>query len=195
MDGTADVAILFAMEQGGASMQSHEYKVVPAPKRGIRVKGARRAEDRFARAIEAEMNRMAAEGWEFVRSDTLPHEHKGGWFRRPVTLFQTVLVFRRSKGEAHHVVPRTPAAAMPPPVVVAASAPTLAVAPPDADLPPPPPVAAPAASRFTPPPLATRPANDATPVAMPPPPSLTLVKPGPDAEAPAADPNPRLAAE
>ncbi len=80
-------------------MQSHEYRVIPAPRRGVKVKGARTPEDRFARAIEGEMNRMALEGWEFVRSDTLPCEQKSGWFSKPVTVFQTMLVFRRPKAE------------------------------------------------------------------------------------------------
>jgi hypothetical protein len=173
-------------------MPSHEYRVVPAPRRGIKAKGARRAEDRFARAVEAEMNRMAEEGWEFVRSDTLPCEQKPGWFSRPVTVFQTLLVFRRPLETQAESAPPVAAAAMPPPVVVAPL--TLpAVAP------PPPPVAAPAASRFTPAPPAPRPANDAAPVVMPPAPSLSLVADGgplrvepPEGE---AEPNSRHAAE
>jgi hypothetical protein len=201
MDAATPPTILNLSDQWGATMQSHEYKVVPSPKRGMRAKGARRAEDRFARAIESEMNRLAAEGWEFVRSDTLPHEHKAGWFRRPVTLFQTVLVFRRAKGaEAAHGVPRTPSAAMPPPVALpyaeAPSTPSLVA--PATTVPPPPSVAAPAASRFTPPPLAPKPANDLAPVAMPPPaPSLSLVEAPEDTEAPPppSGPNPRHAAE
>jgi hypothetical protein len=159
-------------------MQSHEYRVLPAPRRGPKVKGVRRAEDRFAHAIEAEMNRMAAEGWEFVRSDTLPSERKKGWFSRPVTVPETVLVFRRPHGA--QATPRANAAAMPPPVALGAPAPSLgpaAHAPPQASAPPP----APAASRFTPALGARRPANDAPPVAMPP--ALALV------EEPPSDPS------
>ncbi|WP_210527391.1 DUF4177 domain-containing protein [Rubellimicrobium arenae] len=81
-------------------MQSHEYRVIPAPRRGVKVKGARTPEDRFARAVEAEMNRMAQDGWEFVRSDTLPCEQRQGWFGGRVTVFQTMLVFRRVAHEA-----------------------------------------------------------------------------------------------
>lgn len=77
-------------------MQSHEYRVILAPRRGAKVKGLRTPEERFAHAVEGEMNRMALEGWEFVRSDTLPCEVKPGWFSRPVTVSQTLLVFRRA---------------------------------------------------------------------------------------------------
>ena len=139
-------------------MPSHEYRVVPAPRRGVKAKGARTPEERFARAVEAEMNRMATEGWEFVRSDTLPSEQKPGWFSRPVTVSQTLLVFRRALAEAQ--APRAP---MPPPV---------ALTPPASVASPP----APAASRFTPLPTAPDAANITAAAAVPPAtPALTLV--------------------
>ncbi len=194
MDAVPPPSMLPLSDQGSTAMPSHEYRVVPSPKRGIRARGARRPEDRFARAVEAEMNRMAADGWEFVRSDTLPHEHKPGWFRRPITLFQTVLVFRRAKAsDAPHAVPRTAPTAMPPPVVA-----------PHPEAPPvvPPPVPAPAASRFTPSPRAIKPANDLAPVVAAPPapaptpaPALTLVEPPEGDDTPPADPDSRRAAE
>jgi hypothetical protein len=157
-------------------MQTHEYKVVPAPRRGLKARGLRRPGDRFAHAVESEVNRLAAEGWEFVRSDTLPHEHKAHWWSRPVTVSETLLVFRRPRAEGA----RTPA--MPPPV-------TLAPSPGSEDSRP----VAPAASRFTPPPLAARPANSATPVTPPSPPVLTVVEPS-RADTPQDGSN-RLAAE
>lgn len=159
-------------------MSSHEYRVIPAPRRGLKAKGVRSPEDRFARAIEAEMNRMAAEGWEFVRSDTLPCEQKAGWFSRPVTVFQTLLVFSRPLAEAGVQAPR---AAMPPPVALT---PPVSVAPPPA----------PAASRFTPLPTAPTPANIAAPTAPPPAPTLTLVEP-PTAPGEVPPSPPRHAAE
>lgn len=172
-------------------MQSHEYRVLPAPRRGIRVKGARRAEDRFARAVEAEMNRMAADGWEFVRSDTLPCERKPGWFSRTATVPETLLVFRRALGTAD-AAPRVQGGAMPPPATPGLHSQGEAFAPLGApesrDAPPPHPpapvVPAPAASRFTPPPGPPQPANRAAPVAMPPTPPLSLVREDPAASDP-----------
>lgn len=148
-------------------MSSHEYRVIPAPRRPIRAKGARKPEERFARSVEAVMNRMAKEGWEFVRSDTLPHERKSGWFGRRETVFETLLVFRRLEG-AERAAP-----AMPPPVAL--QPPSFLAAPsaeaPQAAVP------APAATRFTPPPAPPRPAN-----VPPPAPTLTLVEPKRDEE-------------
>ena len=162
-------------------MQSFEYRVVPAPRRPAKVRGARKPEDRFALTIEGEMNRLAQDGWEFVRSDTLPCERRAGWFSRPVTVFETVLVFRRPLAQAAEA--RQPSAAMPPPVAL--TPPAFVAAPPIAEEPSAmPPLtaasrAAPAAGRFTPLPAAARAANLAEPAA-PPSPTLTLVEPGPD---------------
>jgi hypothetical protein len=75
-------------------MQRYEYKVVPAPKKGKRAKGVKGAEGRFAHALSECMNEMAAEGWDYLRTDTLPSEERSGLTGR-ATVFQTMLVFRR----------------------------------------------------------------------------------------------------
>ena len=45
-------------------MAGWEYKVVPAPTKGLKGKGVKGAEGRFAHALENLMNEMGAEGWE-----------------------------------------------------------------------------------------------------------------------------------
>ncbi|MBS0123166.1 DUF4177 domain-containing protein [Thetidibacter halocola] len=72
----------------------YEYKVVPAPARGAKRKGARTAEDRFALTIEAQINTLAAEGWEYLRCDTLPSEERSG-LTQTQTVWRNLLVFRR----------------------------------------------------------------------------------------------------
>ena len=72
-----------------------EYKVVPAPTRGRKAKGAKTAADRFANALEATMNELAEDGWEYLRADTLPSEERQGFTGR-TTVFQNLLVFRRA---------------------------------------------------------------------------------------------------
>ena len=42
-------------------MSDYEYKVVPAQRRGVKAKGVKGAEARFAHAIEAQMNEMAGD--------------------------------------------------------------------------------------------------------------------------------------
>lgn len=115
---------------------SYEYKVVPAPTRGLKAKGVKSAEDRFANALETVMNELAADGWDYLRTDTLPSEQREGLMGK-TTVFQNMLVFRRTKA----------------PVVQKAPAQRVTAPQPQA---PTPPVAAPAA--VTQPPAAPRPA-------------------------------------
>ena len=55
-------------------MAQYEYKVVPAPRRGLKGKGIKGAESRFAHAIQTLMNTQSDEGWEFLRAETLASE-------------------------------------------------------------------------------------------------------------------------
>lgn len=97
-------------------MQSHEYRILPAPRRAPRVRGARTAEQRFARALEEIINAQAREGWEYLRTDTLPCEQRQGWFSGRVTVNQTLLVFRRALADRQAERPGagTPAPAIQP---------------------------------------------------------------------------------
>ena len=72
-----------------------EYKVVAAPTRGRRVKGVKTAADRFARTLEDAINALAEDGWEYLRTDTLPSEERQGLTGR-TTIYQNMLVFRRA---------------------------------------------------------------------------------------------------
>ena len=85
-------------------MSLYEYKVVPAPSKGLKAKGIKTAQDRFAHALEAVMNEMGAQGWEYQRADTLPSEERSGLTGR-VTSFQHMLVFRRALEEDQPVLP------------------------------------------------------------------------------------------
>lgn len=76
-------------------MQGFEYKVVPAPERAEKIKGARSPEARFAQTLEALMNRFGRDGWEYVRADTLPVQERLSLTRKG-TVYRTVLVFRRA---------------------------------------------------------------------------------------------------
>ncbi len=94
---------------------SYEYMVVPAPTRGIKAKGARTAEERFAIALETKMNKMSNEGWDYMRTDTLPAEQREGLMGK-TTVYQNMLVFRRAKKAQRPVKPApTPVVAAPAP--------------------------------------------------------------------------------
>lgn len=77
-------------------MTGYEYKVVPAPAKGLKAPGIKGAEARFANALEHRMNEMSAEGWEYQRADILPSEERQG-LTSTQTVYRTVLVFRRPR--------------------------------------------------------------------------------------------------
>jgi len=80
--------------QSGPSMSRFEYKVVPAPQKAPKVKGASTVEARLALSLAAEFNGQAQEGWEFQRAETLPVEERTGLTGHK-TSFKTVLIYRR----------------------------------------------------------------------------------------------------
>lgn len=111
-------------------MTRYEYKLCPAPTRGRKVKGLKTPEARFANAVEARINEMAAEGWDYLRSDILPSEERQGLTSSHV-VYRTLLVFRRAlaDGVAHpEPLPEDEAAAPETPETPAATAETAAPA-------------------------------------------------------------------
>lgn len=79
-------------------MQQFEYKVVPAPDKGTKVKGLKTPAERYARALSDLMNQLSQDGWEYWRADTLPSEERKG-LTGSVTVFHNLLVFRRPSAE------------------------------------------------------------------------------------------------
>lgn len=75
----------------------YEYKIVPAPEKGDKVKGLS-AEARFALAVERILNDMGARGWEYQRTDTLPATERSG-LTGEQTAWRNLLVFRRPHAE------------------------------------------------------------------------------------------------
>jgi len=75
-------------------MQCYEYKVIPAPRKGEKLRGVKTTEDRFALALTSLMNDLGRDGWEYIRAETLPVDERVG-FTGSKTTFQNLLVFRR----------------------------------------------------------------------------------------------------
>ena len=76
-------------------MAGYEYSVVPAPTKGVKAKGVKTPEERFAYALQTVMNEKGAEGWEYQRTDTLPAIERSG-LTGSTTNWRHVLVFRRA---------------------------------------------------------------------------------------------------
>ncbi|MGR3495083.1 DUF4177 domain-containing protein [Citreimonas sp.] len=91
---------------------TYEYKVVPAPERGEKVRGLKTPEARFAAAVERTINEMAAQGWEYQRTDTLPSEERSG-LTQTQTVWRHLLVFRRGTAAAQAATPAAQPAARP----------------------------------------------------------------------------------
>jgi hypothetical protein len=101
---------------------SYEYKVIPAPVRGLKAKGLKTADDRFANALQVAMNEQAADRWEYLRTDTLPSEQREGLMSK-TTVYRNMLVFRRSKrANAITAYPSAPQVVASPPMAKASSA-------------------------------------------------------------------------
>lgn len=79
-------------------MTQVEYKVVPAPKKGAKAKGIKGADAQFAHAFEVLMNTMAVDGWQYLRSETLPNEARAG-LTSVTTTYRNILVFAREVPE------------------------------------------------------------------------------------------------
>lgn len=75
-----------------------EYKVVPAPERATKQRGLKGAA-LFAHSVEALINDLAADGWTYVRADTLPQEERSGLTNKTTT-YRNLLVFQRLVEEA-----------------------------------------------------------------------------------------------
>ena len=90
-------------------MPRYEFKVIPAPRRGEKARGLKTTEDRFAQTLTGLMNELGADGWDYVRADTLPVDERSG-LTGTKTTFQNMLVFRRIM-EADAALPEPQAAA------------------------------------------------------------------------------------
>ncbi len=101
-----------------------EYKVVPAPVKGVKAKGVKGAEAQFAHALSELVNHYAADGWEYMGVETLPSLKRAGLTGK-TTVVRNILVFRRALSaseeapvghpdQAARPVPQPPVAPQPP---------------------------------------------------------------------------------
>ncbi|WP_111734141.1 hypothetical protein [Roseovarius amoyensis] len=87
-------------------MTQYIYRVVPAPAKGDKSSGAKGAEARFARGLEAVINTQARDGWEYLRAENLPSQERKG-LTGTQTVQRSVLVFRRPADAASETAAET----------------------------------------------------------------------------------------
>lgn len=80
-------------------MDNYEYLVVPAPRKGAKVKGLKTPADRYAHQMTLLLNDLAAEGWEYWRADTLASDERKG-FTGTTQVNHDLLIFRRLSAAA-----------------------------------------------------------------------------------------------
>ena len=112
----------------GGKMQRYEYKVLPAPRHGTKSREARSTADRFALTLTEVMNDLGAQGWDYLRADTLPCDERAG-LTGTRTTSHTLLVFRRPLPESRDSHAAAPLAAAPPPATAPRLGPATATAP------------------------------------------------------------------
>ena len=78
-------------------MPRYAYKLVPAPEKSGKHKGLKGAE-LFAATLEELLNTLGAEGWHYLRAETLPEEVRSGLTSRTTT-YRNLLIFCRALPE------------------------------------------------------------------------------------------------
>lgn len=76
-------------------MAEYEYKVVTAPRKAGRAKGVRGQDEKYAYTLGELMNKMAADGWQYLRAESLPVDKKAGMMGKTNEKYLSLLVFQR----------------------------------------------------------------------------------------------------
>lgn len=67
----------------------YEYKVIPAPGR-VKTSGEDTARPEFSHLVEASLNEVGSDGWEYFRAEAMPLAGRNG-----TTKWRNILIFRR----------------------------------------------------------------------------------------------------
>ena len=86
-------------------MNSLDYKCVPVPRRPKKTRAHRTPADAMAQAMQEILNAEAAQGWEYLRTDLVPMEHRTGLLSGVQESHQAILIFRRAARSARAAEP------------------------------------------------------------------------------------------
>ena len=75
-------------------MKKFEYKLVPTPRRSRRFSGLKPGGDSYAHTVEQDINYLAMEGWEFMRTEMMVKKTTGVSFFKSARPTE-YMVFRR----------------------------------------------------------------------------------------------------
>ena len=90
-------------------MSTFEYKTICAPRKALKVKGVKGADNRFAHTLTDVINTHSADGWEYFRAETLPVDEKSGMMGKTSEKYLSLLIFRRENIETYEEPTFSPA--------------------------------------------------------------------------------------
>ena len=82
-------------------MSTFEYKSICAPRRALKIKGVKSADERYAQTLTDSINSQSESGWEYFRAETLPAEEKSGFLGKTTEKYLSLLIFRRENIETY----------------------------------------------------------------------------------------------
>jgi len=82
-------------------MSTFEYKSICAPRRALKIKGVKSADERYAQTLTDAINSQSENGWEYFRAETLPVDEKSGFLGKTTEKYLSLLIFRRENIETY----------------------------------------------------------------------------------------------
>lgn len=82
-------------------MSTFEYKSICAPRKGLKIKGVKGADERYAQTLTDVINDQSANGWEYYRAESLPVDEKSGVMGKTSEKYLSLLIFRRENIETY----------------------------------------------------------------------------------------------
>ena len=90
-------------------MSTFEYKTICAPRKALKIKGIRGADDRYAQTLTDVINAQSEDGWEYYRAESLPVDEKSGMMGKTAEKYLSLLIFRRENIETYEEPAFSPA--------------------------------------------------------------------------------------
>jgi|LGVF01.2.fsa_nt_gb hypothetical protein len=82
-------------------MSTFEYKTICTPRKALKIKGVKGADNRYAQTLTDVINAQSADGWEYFRAETLPVDEKSGMMGKTAEKYLSLLIFRRENIETY----------------------------------------------------------------------------------------------
>ncbi len=90
-------------------MSTFEYKTICAPRKALKIKGVKGADNRYAQTLTDVINAQSADGWEYFRAESLPVDEKSGMMGKTAEKYLSLLIFRRENIETYEEPDFSPA--------------------------------------------------------------------------------------